>query len=82
MTRQTISICNIKGGVALDGDEADVLAELLEWAASQSPDTALHMRGRARLRRVIRVLRGEAPVDGGNGWDPDMLFEHRLYNGG
>ena len=62
-TRQTVSICNIKGGVALDADEAEAVADLLEWAARQSPDSAPHMRGRERLRRVILVLRGEVPVE-------------------
>jgi hypothetical protein len=62
-TRQVVSICNIHGGMALDAEEASNLADLLVWAArnlDQAPDTALHIRGRFRLRRLIQVLRGEA----------------------
>ena len=63
MTDQTVSISNVKGGMALDGEEAAALADLLEWTASRSPDSALHMRGRARLLRLIRVLRGKTPIE-------------------
>ena len=62
-TRQVVSICNIHGGMALDAEEAGSLADLLAWAArnlDQAPDTALHMHGRFRFRRLIQVLRGEA----------------------
>lgn len=62
MTPQTISIASIHGGVALDADEAAALADLVELVFTQPmPDTARMMRGRAKLRRLITVLRGFAP---------------------
>jgi hypothetical protein len=65
MTRQTVSICNVKGGVALSEEYAVQLAALLEWAIEMDgdPDAYGAMAARAQLRRVIRVLRGEAPAE-------------------
>jgi hypothetical protein len=67
MTRQTVSICNIRGGVALDADEATSLAELLNLMARRlDHETADAIpQTMARLHRVIRVLRGEAPAEAG-----------------
>ena len=62
LTRQTVSIAGVKGGVALDADEAAVLADLLEWVARHPfSDTAQSFRARERIGRIINVLRGEEP---------------------
>jgi hypothetical protein len=57
--------------------EVDALLEAVAGMVLSPEAAAMAEVARARLlRSQLRV------IDGGEGWDPEVLFEHRMYGGG
>ena len=58
-------------------DEVDALLKAVAGTALSPEGAALVEAARAKLLRPpLRV------IDGGEGWDPEALFEHQMYGGG
>jgi hypothetical protein len=61
----------------LDPAEVDALLDLVVGSAPSPEAVAATEAAKLRLLRPpLRV------IEGGDGWDPEALFEHRLYGGG
>jgi hypothetical protein len=61
----------------LDEQEVDALLQAVAGTVLSPEAAAVAEAARTRLLRPPLRL-----IDGGEGWDPEALFEHRLYGGG